>query len=58
VSYLVQRVKSSDGLVVLGTNLRTNIDSASLRGIGTIVRFPFPTAIARTILKQPALDAN
>jgi SpoVK/Ycf46/Vps4 family AAA+-type ATPase len=58
VSYLVQRAKSSDGLVVLGTNLRTNIDSASLRGFDPIVRFPFRTAIARTILKQSALDTQ
>jgi hypothetical protein len=43
VSYLLQRVEDFDGLVVLSSNFRANIDDAFLRRFNAIIRFPLPT---------------
>ena len=43
VSYLLQRVEDFDGLVILASNFRANIDEAFLRRFNAIIRFPFPT---------------
>jgi AAA+ superfamily predicted ATPase len=42
VSYLLQRIESYDGFVVMATNLQKNIDQAFLRRIHTSVEFPMP----------------
>jgi DNA polymerase III delta prime subunit len=47
VSYLLQRVEDYDGLVVLATNLRTNIDDAFLGRFDAVVRFSMPTEADR-----------
>ena len=41
-AYLLQRLDSFDGLVVLTTNLRQNIDAAFLRRMDFVVEFPLP----------------
>ncbi|HEY9711255.1 MAG TPA: ATP-binding protein [Oculatellaceae cyanobacterium] len=48
VSYLLQRMESYQGLSILTTNLKDTLDSAFLRRIRFVVRFPFPDAIQRT----------
>jgi SpoVK/Ycf46/Vps4 family AAA+-type ATPase len=52
VSYLLQRVDEFDGLVILASNLRTNIDDAFLRRFNAVIRFPFPTAAERERIWQ------
>ncbi|MGK4004460.1 ATP-binding protein [Sorangium sp. So ce1036] len=47
VSYLLQRMESYQGLAILTTNLRKNIDDAFLRRIQFVVEFPFPDATQR-----------
>jgi SpoVK/Ycf46/Vps4 family AAA+-type ATPase len=42
VSYLLQRLESYDGLVVLATNFQKNIDEAFLRRIHVGIEFPLP----------------
>lgn len=42
VSYLLQRMESHDGVALLATNLRQNLDDAFLRRLGCVIRFPFP----------------
>jgi SpoVK/Ycf46/Vps4 family AAA+-type ATPase len=42
VSYLLQRMEAYRGLAILTTNLKDAIDTAFLRRIRFIVRFPFP----------------
>jgi AAA+ superfamily predicted ATPase len=42
VSYLLQRVEDFDGLVILASNFRANMDDAFLRRFNAIVRFPLP----------------
>jgi hypothetical protein len=42
IAYLLQRMERFDGLAVLTTNLRANLDEAFLRRLDTIVDFPMP----------------
>jgi tetratricopeptide (TPR) repeat protein len=42
VSYLLQRMESYDGIAILATNLRNNLDVAFSRRLQMIVEFPFP----------------
>lgn len=43
VSYLLQRVEQFNGLVILTTNFKNNIDDAFLRRFNSIVKFSKPT---------------
>ncbi|GAA4708003.1 ATP-binding protein [Nocardioides conyzicola] len=47
VSYLLQRLETYDGFVVLTSNFQGNIDDAFLRRIHTTVQFPIPNAADR-----------
>ena len=47
VAYLLQRMEAYEGLAILTTNLRQNLDSAFLRRMRFIVDFPRPDAAAR-----------
>jgi SpoVK/Ycf46/Vps4 family AAA+-type ATPase len=42
ISYLLQRMEEYQGVVILATNLRRNMDEAFLRRIQFAVEFPFP----------------
>ena len=42
VAYLLQRMERFDGLAILTTNLRANVDEAFLRRLDAIVDFPMP----------------
>ena len=42
VSYLLQRLESYPGLVILATNHRNHLDSAFSRRLTFMIRFPFP----------------
>ncbi len=42
VSYLLQRMETFDGVVILATNLRANIDEAFTRRLHFAIQFPFP----------------
>ncbi len=46
-SYLLQRIEHYEGVVILATNLRQNMDEAFTRRIRFIVEFPFPEADSR-----------
>ncbi len=52
VSYLLQRIEFHPGLVILATNLIENIDTAFMRRIQTIVKFPIPCAEERFTIWQ------
>ncbi|MFI2508907.1 AAA family ATPase [Streptomyces sp. NPDC018972] len=51
-SYLLQRVEEYEGIVVLATNLRQNMDDAFTRRLRYIVEFPFPEAESRRRIWQ------
>lgn len=42
ISYLLQKMEEYDGVVILATNLRQNMDDAFTRRLGFIIEFPFP----------------
>jgi len=46
-SYLLQKMEEYEGVVILATNLRQNMDEAFTRRIRFIVEFPFPEAESR-----------
>jgi hypothetical protein len=47
VAYLLQRMEAYEGLAILTTNLRQNLDAAFLRRLRFIIDFPRPDAGAR-----------
>ena len=52
VSYLLQRIESYQGLAILTTNLKDDLDRAFLRRIRFIVQFPFPDFSQRSAIWQ------
>jgi AAA+ superfamily predicted ATPase len=55
VSYLLQRLETYDGLVVLTSNFQGNIDQAFLRRIHLTVHFTIPTAEERRRMWERSL---
>ena len=47
---LLQRIEAFDGLALLTTNLRANLDEAFQRRLDMIVDFPEPDAHARRLI--------
>lgn len=58
VSYLLQRIERFDGLVILTTNLSSNIDNAFLRRIHVVVDFQAPDEGERRTLWLKALPSD
>ena len=50
VAYLLQRIEDFPGMVILATNLRSNIDEAFSRRFQSIIYFPMPTKELRAEL--------
>jgi hypothetical protein len=57
VAYLLQRMEQFEGVAVLTTNLRANVDDAFLRRIDVLVDFPLPEAADRKRLWQNQFNA-
>ncbi|RPJ49564.1 MAG: ATP-binding protein, partial [Chloroflexi bacterium] len=47
ISYLLQKMEEYDGIAILATNLRQNLDDAFMRRIAYTVTFPFPDEVSR-----------
>ena len=58
VAYLLQRIENHDGLVILASNFKTNIDEAFIRRFQSVIYFPPPTAGERLQLWKKTLPAN
>ncbi|HWO72388.1 MAG TPA: ATP-binding protein [Dehalococcoidia bacterium] len=58
VSYLLQKMEEYDGIVVLATNLRSNLDEAFLRRMKAVVEFPFPEEDDRLRIWQRTLTSS
>ncbi len=56
-AYLLQRMETFDGLAILSTNLRANIDEAFTRRLDCIIDFPTPTEELRLQLWRKCLAA-
>jgi len=57
VAYLLQRMERFDGLAILATNLRANLDEAFARRLSLLVEFTRPDAAHRRTLWQRYLAA-
>ncbi|MFT5997985.1 MAG: hypothetical protein ACI81P_000430 [Neolewinella sp.] len=55
ISYLLQRVEQYDGLVILATNFRKNLDQAFTRRFEAIVPFQVPGPAERALLWEKML---
>jgi SpoVK/Ycf46/Vps4 family AAA+-type ATPase len=43
VSYLLQRIEDFNGLIILATNMKNNMDDAFIRRFNCIMKFPLPS---------------
>jgi hypothetical protein len=57
IAYLLQRMERFDGLAVLATNLRSNLDEAFARRLSLVVEFTRPDAAERRRLWRLSLAA-
>ena len=57
-AYLLQRMETFDGLAILATNLRANIDEAFTRRLDVVVDFPLPDAAHRRVLWDRCLGPD
>ena len=58
INYLLQRMEEYEGVVILATNLRKNMDEAFVRRIHATVEFPFPNAEDRLRIWQGVWPAQ
>jgi AAA+ superfamily predicted ATPase len=57
-SYLLQRMEEYDGISILATNLRRNMDDAFIRRIAFVVQFPLPEEPERLRIWQGVFPAE
>jgi AAA+ superfamily predicted ATPase len=57
-SYLLQKMDEYDGVVILASNLRQNMDDAFTRRLRFIVEFPFPEAEGRRRIWRTVFPAD
>jgi len=58
VSYLLQRMERYEGITILATNLRANLDEAFTRRLQFVVDFPFPQAAERQRIWRTLMPPN
>ena len=58
VAYLLQKMEEYEGIVILATNFRKNIDDAFTRRIHYVVEFPFPEAEFRERIWRSLVPAS
>ena len=52
IAYLLQQIEAYDGIAILATNLRQNLDDAFTRRLDFLIDFPFPDAEYRRLIWQ------
>jgi AAA+ superfamily predicted ATPase len=58
VAYLLQRMETYEGLAILTTNMRKNLDAAFMRRLRFVVEFPRPDVAAREMIWRQCLPAE
>lgn len=58
VSYLLQRIEDFNGLIILCTNMKNNMDDAFIRRFNCILKFPLPNPDERTRIWRNAFPEN
>jgi len=56
VSYLLQRVEDYTGVVILSTNMKSNLDDSFTRRFQSIIHFPVPKEYERRVLWENAFS--
>lgn len=57
-AYLLQRIESFDGLVILATNFKNNIDDAFIRRFQSVIHFPSPNPAERLLIWEKGFPAS
>jgi len=57
-AYLLQRIETFDGIAILASNMRQNLDDAFLRRFESVIYFPLPRPEERLLLWQQAIPAQ
>ncbi len=55
VSYLLQRIEDYNGLIIMASNMKTNIDESFIRRFNSMLRFPFPDEEHRALIWEKSL---
>jgi len=58
VSYLLQRVEDYQGLIILASNFKNNIDQAFIRRFNAIIHFPSPDVAERLSIWKKNIPAS
>ena len=58
VAYLLQRIEGHNGLVILASNFKSNIDEAFVRRFQSVIYFPLPSAEERQMLWKKVFPDN
>ena len=58
ISYLLQRMEAYDGVTILATNLRANLDEAFTRRLQFSINFPFPEVADRLRIWNTLIPAD
>jgi len=58
VAYLLQRIEDFPGLIILASNLKSNMDDAFVRRFHSIIHFPAPNHNERLLLWQKTMPAS
>ncbi len=56
ISFLLQRIEDYDGLVILASNMKNNIDEAFTRRFQSIIHFPMPKTAEKIALWENAFS--
>ena len=56
ISFLLQRIEEFHGVVILTSNIKTNIDEAFLRRFHSVIQFPMPRPAERLRIWQNAFS--
>jgi hypothetical protein len=58
ISFLLQRIEEFNGVVILASNFKTNIDDAFLRRLQSVVFFPMPKPTERLCIWKNAFSSK
>ncbi len=58
ISYLLQRIEDFNGVVILASNFKNNIDTAFLRRFQSVIQFPMPKPAERSRIWKNAFSPN
>jgi len=58
INYLLQRMEAYRGLAILATNMLNALDTAFMRRLRFVVKFPFPSVAERKLMWQKVFPAD